>query len=92
MVIVVSRWSNHQTAVNVGGGAAQSIPLDNGARAWTPRSLGGARGSISAPVTPLLTTLSTAIADVSVVIMATDLAETAPVERTMDLATKSLGA
>ncbi len=90
--VVASRWSEHQTATNVGGGAAEVIPLSRGAVAWTPPTLHGARGTKAPPKAPGMTTLSMAIGDISIVIFAAGPTDTAPVERTMDLVATSLGA
>jgi hypothetical protein len=90
--VVASRWDDHQTAATVGGGAAEVIPLSRGAAAWTPASLNGARGTKTASSSPVMTTLSLAIGDVDVFILATGRADTAPVERTMNLVRTSLGA
>jgi hypothetical protein len=91
LTVVASRWGNHQTAANVGGGAAEEIPFRDGATAWTPSSLGGARGTTNQTTDPSVTTLSLAVDRVDVFIIATGIADTAPVVRTMDLASASLG-
>ncbi len=90
--LVVSEWTDHQTAANVGGGAAEVIPLSRGAQAWTPDSLRGARGTRSPSGRPPVTTLSMAIGELDVFIIATGQESTTSVERTMDLARTALGA
>jgi len=90
--VVASRWKEHQTAATVGGGAAEVIPLSRGALAWTPSSLHGARGTRSPADGAGVTTLSLAVGDLDIFILATGRTDTAPVERTMNLVRTSLGA
>lgn len=84
MMVAVSRWPNHQTATNVGGGAVQQFADTTGAAAWTPQSLAGARGarSIKDSETRML---SLAIGDVSLVVRADGPIEDDVLVRTMDL-------
>lgn len=90
LTVIASRWDNHQTAQNVGGGAAEAIPLSQGAQAWTPRSIRGARGTTTSGGSPH-TALAVAIGDVSVVILAEGDDLRPQVERTMSLAVAALG-
>lgn len=86
--VVVSRWRDHQTAINVGGGAVQRIAETSGAAAWTPEELAGARGARS----PEVKVLSFAVADLSLLVRADGPVPDAVLVRTMDLLTRPLRA
>lgn len=81
VLAVVSRWRDHQTATNVGGGAVLRIAETSGAAAWTPEALAGARGARSADVR----VLSFAVADLSLLVRGDGPVTDAAVIRTMDL-------
>lgn len=65
LTVVVSRWPRHQTATNVGGGAAE-FPIAAGAQAWTPSDVPGARGSRTSSPNGGSRSLAFAIADLSI--------------------------
>jgi hypothetical protein len=44
LIAVVTTWGDGITATNVGGGAAELLLGEPGARAWTPRQAPGSRG------------------------------------------------
>lgn len=90
LVVVFSRWRNHQTATNVGGGAAETLPLKHGAQAWTPSSLNGARGTTAKAGDPPQRTLAKAAANISVYVHAAGPVTEAAIVRTMDLAIRAL--
>lgn len=89
-VVVLSRWPNHQTATNVGGGAAETLPLQHGAQAWTPTAVHGARGTAARAGAASEHTLAKATANVSVYIHATGPVTEQAIVRTMDLAITTL--
>ncbi len=45
LVAVASVWDSHLIATGVGGGAAEQLLREPGARAWTPRDAPGSRGA-----------------------------------------------
>ncbi len=88
VLVVVSRWRDHQTATNVGGGAVQRAAETSGAAAWTPRELAGARGARSHDVK----VLSFAVADLSLLVRSDGPVPDAVLIRTMDLLTRPVRA
>ena len=88
VLVVVSRWRDHQTATNVGGGAVQRIVETSGAAAWTPEEIAGARGARS----PEVKVLSFAVADVSLLVRADGPVSDPVLVRTMDLLTRPVRA
>jgi hypothetical protein len=91
--VVVSRWDDHFTATNVGAGPSQLLLGTEGARAWTPRDLPGARGvRVTGAGGPDVRVLSVAVDDVSLFVRMTGPTGDEPVERTLDLLTTRLRA
>ena len=92
-LVVVSRWPDHQTATNVGGGAVQEVAETSGAAAWTPEQLAGARGARStAQGTTAVRVLSLAVGEVSLFVRADGPVTDATLIRTMDLLTRPVRA
>ncbi len=81
---VVSRWPDHQTATNVGGGAVQRAAETAGLSAWTPTAISGARGARS----DIVRVLSVAVADLSLVVRTDGPVPDTVIVRTMDLLTR----
>ncbi len=89
MTVVLSRWDTHMTAVNVGSGVSEVVPISNGARPWTPDQLRGARGAATTDPDPGYT-LSFAIENVSVFVRTSGPVSERTVIRTMELLSKPL--
>lgn len=93
VLVVVSRWPDHETATRVGGGAVQQLAETTGAAAWTPEQLAGARGARSAEQGPAaIRVLSLAVADVSLLVRGDGPVTDAAIIRTMDLLTRPVRA
>lgn len=91
VIMVISRWPDHQVATNVGGGAVNVVQELDGAGAWTPSALGGTRGA-RRPDGPQIRILADAIADVSVIVRADGPVTDSAIIRAMQLAIKPIRA
>ena len=92
LTVVVSRWSNHEAATNVGGDAAE-LPLGSaGAKAWTPDQVPGSRGSKVDPPGPRSRALSYAVGGIELFVRSTGGVPDADVVRTMQRLIAALGA
>lgn len=90
--VVVSRWPDNQVATTVGAGAAE-LPLGgDGASAWNPRELPGARGARVEPPGVPSRSLSVAVADLSLFVRADGSVGDGAVVRTLDLLARRLRA
>jgi hypothetical protein len=90
--VVVSRWSNHEAATNVGGDAAE-LPLGSpGATAWTPDQIGGSRGSKVDPPGPRSRALSYAVGYTELFVRSTGGVPDDDVVKTMQRMIAALGA
>ncbi len=93
VLVAVSRWPDHQTATNVGGGAVQRILDTSAANAWTPRELAGARGArLAAQGSAAVKMLSLAVAEMSLLVRADGPVSDEVIIRTMDLMTRPVRA
>lgn len=88
--MVASRWGDHMTAVNVGGGAAEAQALARGAVAWTPSNLRSARGTRSRPDDPPSAALSMAVGEVNLFVRAEGPIDEAAVVRSLELLAKTV--
>ncbi len=89
MTVVLSRWPSHMTAVNTGSGVAEILPIQAGARPWTPDQLRGARGAATTDADPHYT-LSYAIQNIGAFVVTEGPVSDQSVIRTMQLLSKPL--
>jgi hypothetical protein len=87
VIMVISRWPDHQKATNVGGGAVNVVLDAAGAEGWTPSEIGGTRGARRTD-DPQVRILADAIADVSLIVRADGPVTDAAIIRAMQLAIK----
>jgi len=90
VVILATRWPNRMTAANTGAGAADVLPIREGARPWTPSKLRSARGSRLDEPGRRRSSLSLAVQSVNLFIRAEGPVDEDAVIRTLEFASKPL--
>ena len=91
VIMVISRWPDHQKATNVGGGAVNVVQESPGTGGWTPSELGGTRGARRTD-DPQVRIIADAVADVSVIVRADGPVTDAVVIRAMQLVIRPIRA